>query len=212
MTKLSSSLIFLAILGIAAGTATAAYLNDSVTVEDNTFQAGSIQLNIGFSTEYNNDIIAEEDLSTQPGTMFDFQDIKPGDSGVTTVTTHVSNNSGWKWILFNQTGSEGELAENIEMDIFYDEDGTGEFNEDDEMIHQGSLADVENTLGQGYLLDGDTTTEDEEPFTSSEEYYISFRWEIPETVQNVDEDLKTFDLEFFAEQSRHNPDPENPWN
>ena len=211
MTKTFSSLLLLGIIGVITGTATAAYLNDSVVIEDNTFQAGSVTLEIGFSTEYNDEVIDQQDPSGEPGTIFNFQDIKPGDSGVTTISTVVSGNNAWKWMLFDQTDGEGELAQNIEVDIFYDNQGDGVFNADDEMIYQGSLADVENELGDGYLLDGNLTTEEEQPFQPTEEHYISVQWQIPETVQNVDNDFKEFDLQFYAEQARHNPDPENPW-
>ncbi len=211
MTKTFSSLLLLGIIGVITGTATAAYLNDSVVIEDNTFQAGSVTLEIGFSTEYNDEVIDQQDPSGEPETIFNFQDIKPGDSGVTTISTVVSGNNAWKWILFDQTDEDGDLAQNVEVDIFYDDQGDGVFNSDDEMIYQGSLADVENELGDGYLLDGNLTTEEEQPFQPTEEHYISVQWQIPETVQNVDNDFKEFDLQFYAEQARHNPDPENPW-
>ncbi len=211
MKKTFSSLLLLGIIGVITGTATAAYLNDSVVIEDNTFQAGSVTLEIGFSTEYNDEVIDQQDPSGEPETIFNFQDIKPGDSGVTTISTVVSGNNAWKWILFDQTDEDGDLAQNVEVDIFYDDQGDGVFNSDDEMIYQGSLADVENELGDGYLLDGNLTTEEEQPFQPTEEHYISVQWQIPETVQNVDNDFKEFDLQFYAEQARHNPDPENPW-
>jgi len=211
--KITNKLTGLAAVGfiIAAATTSAALLNDTVVSEDNTFEAGSIVLNIGYETVYNNEQTDEQELTTNPGTIFDFDDIKPGDTGTTTVTTHVSANSGWKWILFNQTEGEGQLAENIELDIFYDLEGTGEFNGDDEYLYQGSLADVEDELGEGFLLDGDPATEETEPFTASEEYYLSFQWQISEEVQNIEGGLETFDLEFYAEQLRHNEDSENPW-
>lgn len=212
MERVLISMVLIGFVAATAGTSAAAYLNDSITSEENIFQAGTVSLEVGYTTVYNDEEIDDQELTDNPGTIFDFRDVKPGDTGVTTINIHVFDNDAWTWMLFNETGTDGELAENIQLDIWYDPEGDGQINGEDQIIYQGSLEDLENSeLGEGIILDGDIETEDEEAFTASEDNYISVRWSIAETVQNVDRDFKTFDLEFFAEQERHNPEPENPW-
>jgi uncharacterized protein YegL len=71
---------------------------------------------------------------------------------------------------------------------------------------------TESSLDNGILLDADPSTEEVEPFNSSETHYIGFKWELPREVGNeVQSDELRFDLNFLTEQARHNPDPENPF-
>ena len=49
-------------------------------------------------------------------------------------------------------------------------------------------------------------------FPPSNTQFIGFEWCLPTTVGNeVQGDTVAFDLSFYTEQCRHNPDPENPW-
>jgi len=49
-------------------------------------------------------------------------------------------------------------------------------------------------------------------FQPSHTRFIGFEWCLPTTVGNeVQGDTVAFDLSFYTEQCRHNPDPQNPW-
>ncbi|MFC3476877.1 SipW-dependent-type signal peptide-containing protein [Halobacterium litoreum] len=53
---------------------------------------------------------------------------------------------------------------------------------------------------------------DGECWPNSTTQYIGFSWRLPETVGNeVQGDSVAFDLEFYAQQCRHNDDPANPY-
>jgi len=64
------------------------------------------------------------------------------------------------------------------------------------------------------LVDGETPPPEngEVCFQPSHTRFIGFEWCLPTTVGNeVQGDTVAFDLSFYTEQCRHNPDPENPW-
>lgn len=80
------------------------------------------------------------------------------------------------------------------------------------VIFEGSLAEAMAELEGGIALDGNRATEPRDPYAGGLTQCIGFEWEVPATVGNeIQTDSVTFDLGFYAEQSRHNETPENPF-
>ncbi|MFC5136049.1 MULTISPECIES: vWA domain-containing protein [Haloferacaceae] len=80
--------------------------------------------------------------------------------------------------------------------------------EGEEVIESGSLAEVMAELEEGIALDGNRSTEEDEPFAGGMTHCLGFEWELPADVGNeVQTDSVAFDLGFYALQSRHNDDP-----
>ncbi|MFC5277885.1 VWA domain-containing protein [Halorubrum rubrum] len=78
----------------------------------------------------------------------------------------------------------------------------------EEVIEEGSLADVMDALEDGIALDGNRSSEDREPFAGAMTHCLGFEWEVPTDVGNeIQTDSVAFDLGFYALQSRHNDDP-----
>ncbi len=82
----------------------------------------------------------------------------------------------------------------------------------DEICTSATLADLNNAMANGMLLDANMSTDAAEPFAGGQTHHIGFEWHIPFEVGNeLQTDESTFNLGFYGEQSRHNDNPENPW-
>ena len=172
------------------------------------------------------------------GMFYDLQDVKPGDTGSFDFCFRIDDNPSYMWACGDLTQSEngmtepemevdtedgGELAESIIATLSYctkEGDTLGVIAED------VSLLDVFDTLKGGVPLDADTpvgftTPGEQAPYSELVESeagaaYITgpclcVDWELPSSVGNeVQSDMLSFDLEFHAQQSRHNDGTTNP--
>ncbi|QDX39994.1 VWA domain-containing protein [Salarchaeum sp. JOR-1] len=76
----------------------------------------------------------------------------------------------------------------------------------EQLIAQGSLADVMALLAGGVELDGDRTEEGRQPYPGNTTQCIGFEWVLPTDVENeVQTDSVAFNVDFTATQYRHNP-------
>jgi len=83
---------------------------------------------------------------------------------------------------------------------------------DERLVSVGSLTEVLGFLSAGHYLDGDTSTDEPDCVPASRTKCLGFSWRLPKAVGNlVQTDSATFDLTFYAEQCRHNPEPQNPF-
>jgi len=117
-------------------------------------------------------------LADEPGPVVTLDDVKPGDEGSLGISLHVFGNCAWLWLrghagAFDDNGAnepersagdhsggdgEGELQEYVEVELWYDENCNGVYDDGDVLLARGTLADAMNgTLGGGVLLDGDRT-------------------------------------------------------
>ena len=223
------SVMVIGLVGALAGSSTMALFNDSETSSDNQFTAGELDLKIDWDESYNGEHVETQELTNNPGTIFDFEDIKPGDHGEATVSLHLEDNPGWIWMNMNQTsnwdnacteperaaegqcGSEGELDEELEFTIWAD-DGDNILQDDENVIFEGTAEELEETSDEGVLLDGNPSTNETEAFPGQETGYIGVKWSLPlETGNQVQGDSVSYDVNFYTEQRRHNDNPDNPW-
>ncbi len=80
------------------------------------------------------------------------------------------------------------------------------------LIYEGTLRETMEHLSEGVALDGNRSSEAREPFAGGLTQCIGLEWELPIDVGNeVQTDSVSFDVGFYAEQSRHNDDPTNPF-
>lgn len=216
------TLISITVIGTAmvlAGASTTALFNDTETSEDNMFQTGAIDLKVDWNESYNGDHVETQKLTDNPGPIFSFKDLKPGDHGEATVSLHVKDNPAWVWMRakttqdrevietepetsMGDTDPDGELNDELIFTIWRD-DGDNVLEDGEKVIKQGTLRSMQSELHNGVMLGG---------FESSETEYIGIKWEIPREVGNrIQKDRIKMDFEFYAEQQRHNDEPANPW-
>jgi predicted ribosomally synthesized peptide with SipW-like signal peptide len=220
------SLLVVGIVGAIASGTTLAYFNDTETSQDNTFSAGALDLQVDWNESYNGEFVERQPLTDNPGAIFDINDVKPGDEGEATVSLHLFDNPGYIWMNVTQTanndnsctepeaeaeggdcGTEGELGEHMMFTVWMDDDGDNVHDEGENVLYNGTAHEMEPSL----LLDGDTSTDEKEAFENSTTHYVGFKWHVPaETGNEIQTDSKVYDISFYAEQERHNPQDQEP--
>lgn len=226
------SLMVIGLVGVGLGGTTMAMFNDSETSNNNQFTAGELDLRVDWNESYNGEHVETQELTNDPGAIFELGDLKPGDHGEATVSLHLDDNPGWIWMNLNQTsnwdnactepehdaegqcGSVGELDEELEF-IIWSDDGDNIRQEDEHIIFEGTAQELEeqSMSDEGILLDGNPSTNDVEAFEGEETSYIGVKWNLPlETGNHIQGDSVSYDVSFYTEQRRHNDNPDNPWN
>lgn len=227
--RILASLMIIGLVGVGLGSTTMAMFNDSETSSDNQFTAGELDLRIDWEESYNGEQIETQNLTNDPGAIFDFEDLKPGDHGEATISLHLEDNPGWVWMNLNQTsnwdnacteperaaegqcGSTGELDEELEFVIWAD-DGDNVLQDDENVIFEGTADELEDQSSEGVFLDGNPSTEQIDAFEGEETGYIGVKWNLPlETGNHIQGDSVSYDVSFYTEQERHNENPDNPW-
>jgi len=80
-------------------------------------------------------------------------------------------------------------------------------------ILSGSMSDVFAQLSEGLFLDGNRQEDGTQPYPGATTQCIGFEWTLPADVGNeIQTDSVGFDLSVYTEQSRHNDDPQGPFN
>jgi len=218
------SLVIIGAVAAVAGGTTMSVFSDTEESPNNTFATGALDLKIDYTESYNGEVQEEQNLTDDPGQIFNLSDVKPGDTGEATISFHVFDNPAFVDMYLNQTaneeisctepeaeaeggecGTEGELGENLEILVWYD-DGDNEYQTDEEVVFNGTAEELDSAgLSDGIELDADPSTEEREPFENSTTRYVGVRWDVPKDTGNeVQTDEKRFDFRFTAEQARHN--------
>jgi predicted ribosomally synthesized peptide with SipW-like signal peptide len=168
--------------------------------------------------------------------VFELPDVKPGDFGEVIFDFALCDNPGWVWMNGSlredaengltepesdapdedgNTGPmAGELAEKLQVVMWYDDGFDNFVDPEDRLFFRGTLAEALTLLSQGPkgLRLGRTAT-DSEPgcFDPEEQHRIGFGWWLPREVGNaVQSDSVAFDLGFYTEQWRNNERPGVP--
>lgn len=217
--------MIIGLVGVAISSSSLAIFTDEEESSDNTFVAGELDLQIDWNESYNGEHVERQELTNNPGSIFNLEDIKPGDSGKASVSLHLDDNPGWIWMSMNQTsnwdnactepeneaegqcGSKGELGEHLTFTIWAD-DGDKILQEEENVIFEGTAHELseESQISNGVLLDGNPETENVEAFAGEETNYVGIKWKVPLEVGNeIQADSKKFDISFYTEQERHNP-------
>lgn len=202
-------LLSLSVIGVVATIvigATTAYFSDVEVSEGNTFAAGTLDLSVNGENSWTS-------------TIFDISDVKPGDSGTTTIklknegTLPKPGGPPWTskvYITFenlvdddvscsepekeagdNSCGSgEGELAENLNITVKDFWDPNCQINKRFEETH---------TLAE-WVNKGKTFLKDDMP--AGDVNCVVISWSVPTSTGNIiQSDKVTFDVKFTLEQT-----------
>ena len=83
----------------------------------------------------------------------------------------------------------------------------------EQKILEGSMAEVFEALAEGVALDGNRQEEGRQPYPGATTQCIGFEWTLPAEVENeIQSDSVMFDIGLYAEQSRHNDNPQVTFN
>lgn len=221
--RIIASLLVIGVVGATAAGTTFALFSDTETSSGNTFAAGEIDLRVDWNESYNGEFVEEQELTDNPGAIFNLTDVKPGDEGEATVSLHVGSNPAYVTLNSTQTANlengctepeaevdqtcadpgqgEGELGNFLRF-IIWNDDGDNVRQEDEEVIFNGTAEQLD---GDSVLLDGNPDTEQIEPLPAESVSYLGVAWNVPRSVGNVIQtDSKRFNFSFYAEQARHN--------
>lgn len=161
----------------------------------------------------------ELDLTTcleQPGETCDpnadsaslsLDDLSNGGTQQATLRCALSDNPAWLWLRTSCPEDGCGLERGIELTVWYDEQCDGVVDSG-RVIASGRLCDVLTTLREGVLLDRDPTTEEPAPLQPGDTCCLGFEFSIVDPC--ITGDSLTIDVDLFAEQWRHDPDPTRP--
>ncbi|WP_276256492.1 SipW-dependent-type signal peptide-containing protein [Halomontanus rarus] len=109
----------------------------------------------------------DNDNRTQES-LIELDDVKPGDCGEVTFSYHLCDNPGYVWLTGELDAIDQELADAIDVRVWYDLACDNEVREEDKLIFEwGSLSDVFGHLSdgsvqlnpvvyeEGFILNGD---------------------------------------------------------
>src|SRR5512139_2529 len=109
MRKILISIFSLGLLAVTVLGVTTAFFSDTETSNDNLLQAGKLDLKIDNESYYNGKPSPEtswklDDLKDQ--LFFNFEDLKPGDTGEDTISLHVDDNDAWACMDISMTADD----------------------------------------------------------------------------------------------------------
>lgn len=208
---------------------TSAFFSDTERSTGNTFTAGAIDLQIDSTAVYNGQSVPEatwalKDLVPTADKFFNFDDVKPGDTGSNSISLHVINNDAWVCAAISNIVDADNTLTEPESSVDPDDLATGEMQENlivtiwrDNGVGAGGVAGnnaqdgTEPTIytgapqaGSWALYDSTTGTG---PLSGATTGYVGVKWELPLSVGNeVQTDSMTGDISFTVVQSRNNAD------
>jgi predicted ribosomally synthesized peptide with SipW-like signal peptide len=221
--KLIISLSVIAVVAAVAIGGTIAYFQDVEVSVGNKFVAGDFDLLIDSTCKYNGEVQSSctwlaKDLEGE--LFFNFNDVKPSDSGEDTISFHIIDNDAWlcaevynlanadngcrkpEQLVDETCGNpgpgEGELQNNLFFTVWRDFNCDNVKNGDDYYVVQNQTALA------GVWPIADSTTGNPIPGDTTVCYGLS--WNIPlETSNIIQSDSLTGDIKFTAVQSRGMP-------
>ncbi len=181
MKKILTSLLLITIIGGALVSQTRSFFSDTETSEENVFETGAIDLQIGNESVYlgNPSVATSWELKDLTGVekFFNFTDLKPGDWGNDTISIKVDTNPAWACanvkftensdstftepedmmdsLLDNADGTpDGDLAENLQFRFWVELHNNNKQDPDEVPFLAGTASDILD--GATYAL-ADTT-------------------------------------------------------
>ncbi|NUE03254.1 hypothetical protein HUB97_12255 [Halorubraceae archaeon YAN] len=196
-------------------------LEDGITDETGKLDPIVVHSTCGIETldKLSTDVYASKFYPDQRS-LIELDDVKPGDEGEITFSMHLCDNPGYIWLFAKNIDFDGELAEYLDVVLWYDDDCNNVFDDDEIEIFSGSFSELLDLLNNGkesLPLDADPKNpETIDCFDPETGYCIGFTWEFPvRQFDEIDErdnndvqgDSLKFDLGFYTEQCRHNDGP-----
>jgi len=190
------SILMIGVVAMAAGAGTLALFSDTETSTGNTFTAGTLDLKV--------------DGGDSNVVMFSVSDVKPGDSGSAEITlTNAGSLDGYLDITFSNvvdddpsltepedevdddTGTgAGELADNLHILAYIDEDDDDEYDSGDTLVYDGMAVNIAGEKLSDYSL------------ASGASKVFRIEWSVDVNVGNeIQDDEAGFDIEFELAQT-----------
>ena len=162
--------------------------------------------------------------------LIDLHDVKPGDEGEVTLSTHLFDMAGYVWLGSPTQGAAenglteperddldevdtpstppadrgSDLLDRIEATLWYD-DGDNRQDPDETTIVEGTLRTVLCRLDAGIALDAEPSTATRDCFAAESTSHVGLRWSLPADHANeVQSDSVQFSLGFATEQCAAN--------
>jgi len=239
----SLGMVTLVLAAVVGGTV--AFFSDTETSTGNTFTAGEIDLKVDSQQHYNNAVCniqgvwelevgqtatvpqypvlgnacggtwIAKDLGAGVDKFFNFNDVKPGDSGENTISLNVVNNDAWVCAEVSGLASADVSQTEPETGAVLDTDDMTSGELDDTMLMTVWKDDGDNVLesGEQVLYTGKPVNKKFAVYDSStgapqvggSTSYLGVKWELPSATGNeVQTDSMTADFSFNVEQARNN--------
>ena len=236
MKRILLSIMTIALVAVVGVGATRAYFSDVEISEDNTFEAGVLDLEVDFDGYYNKEVDGQPNAghwvmtSINDGQKFfdpEFlSDLKPGDYGEGTISLHVDNDAWLRAVISEVHNDENACTEpEAEVDASCDNPGPGQgdlaqYLEFMTWVDDGdNIYESEGETPERLLFDWSPASDvlggiwwDLGMISSSEVHYLGVAWRVPEEVGNIiQSDSLDADITFEVEQYRHNEDGPS-WN
>lgn len=228
--KVLAALSTIGTAGVLGGASTYAVFSDRESLAA-SFMAGKIDLTVHYTSAYDYGKETVESSGevdgSEPVTLFNRPDLKPGDSGRTEFCFELATNPAYLWLCGEITADredddsqkDGELDENIQATLRYCQpDGS-----DGAVIVDGTLGDVMDALSGGVPLDSNSSKGvleggQQAPYQPSSEAgaitgpCVCIKWEIPmnEVGNEIQSDELDIAFRFNAIQARHNDGTGSP--
>ncbi|GAB6860859.1 SipW-dependent-type signal peptide-containing protein [Haloplanus litoreus] len=162
--------------------------------------------------------------------LIDLHDVKPGDEGEVTLSTHLFDMAGYVWLGSPRWSAaenglteperddldevdsastppadrESDLLDRIDATLWYD-DGDNRQETDETTIVEGTLRTVLCRLDGGLALDADPSTATRDCFAAESTSHVGLRWSLPvDQANEVQSDSVQFTLGFATEQCAAN--------
>lgn len=181
-------------VGVLGGVGTAALLSDEEPFPT-AFASGNFDLSLFCPTD-------ESCTVGDNRVQIDVSGIRPGDAGDATIGVVLDDNPGWLWLGGPCAGGKLDRVLEVSLSLCTTQD----CSDGGTTIASGTLADVLDDLASGVRV-GDAC------LPAKEERYVNVEWSFPSGVekpQQYKNETAAFDLEFYAQQCRHDDAPANP--
>ena len=188
--------------GVLTGSTTAALFSERASFPG-AQSGGELELELDCPDGESRCVASDTDGAVSVG----FDDIRPGDHDSTRIELTVRSNDGWVW-LRTDCPEEDPLAETLEVTI----SETPVCSETGRSLASGTLADVRRELAGGVVLDGHFEQTGTGCFAADEPFCLEIEYALPEDVgEHLAGRRSSLRLSLYAEQCRHNDDPQNPF-
>lgn len=231
MRKILTSLLVIGVVTATAFGASRAFFSDTETSTGNVLGAGVIDLTV--SSQGSAEGASCNFDESEGGPIFDCSDVKPGDSGESTLTFELVGNPSWACIYVDdvvdsdngcndaemaaesvcEENGDGELDDNLLLTVWID-DGAGggascnnAHDGSEEIIVDNQTLSSFNLANGNYVLPVSDTSDGSLLTQALEEgsYCIGVKWSVdPNAGNEVQSDTIGGDLVFYVEQARNN--------
>jgi len=171
-------------------------------VNPNVFEAGELDLTTCWEQP------GETCDPTTDTSTLTLDTLSNGEIQQATLRCALSDNPAWLWLRTSCPADGCGLERGIDLTVWYDKQCDGSVDSG-QVIASGRLCDVLTTLREGVLLDRDLSSEEPDPLRPGDTCCLGFEFSVGDLCV-VDEDSLTIDIDLYAEQRRHQPDPTRP--